>query len=86
MAGNQLSVVGHQARNRPAELRHAGSNFRDLILPVHLCILGIGTQALKRPRLDLARCESKVHERNAPDFSWKKEAPGNQSGPGAKLR
>ena len=61
MSRDQLAIIGHHAWHSPAELRHAGGDFRHLVRAVDFGIAGIGAQPVERPSLDLARCEDQVH-------------------------
>lgn len=62
MSRNQLAVVRDHARDRPAELRHAGRDLGHLVIRMDLGIAGIGAQPIDRPGLDLARSEDNFHE------------------------
>lgn len=61
MSRDQLAIIGNHAGHGLAELDHAGSDLRRLVVAVHLAISSIGPQPTNRPRLDLARREDKVH-------------------------
>ena len=73
--GDQFAIVGHHAGHGPAELRHAGSDLRHLVVAVHLGIAGIGAQPVDRPGLDLARREDEVHGVGLGMWRVRKKAP-----------
>jgi len=61
MARDQLAILGHEARHRPAELEHAGGDSGHLFGAVLLGITRIGAQPLKRPVRHLIGREGQVH-------------------------
>lgn len=86
LARDQLAVLSHETGHRPAELRHAGGDLRDLVGPVRLGVPNIGLEALERPRLDALRGEAQghsriLHDRNCRREPRRAEEPGSARGP-----
>ncbi|SLN77582.1 hypothetical protein ROA7023_04445 [Roseisalinus antarcticus] len=63
MPGDQLAILGHEARHGPAELGHAGGKLCDLVGTMLLGIAGIGLEPGQRPVLDPLGGEGEGHVR-----------------------